>query len=233
MTRRRPLQAVLPALGVLLVASACRIPVDVVDPSPSAGSSDAARCAGASITESLWVGDSYLERGDPQYPTLVAEAMGWYAEIDAKGGSGFIAHGPGVGAVPFIQRLPSDGVVAPDIVLVDGGRNDAIVPEEQMISAMSTYFQRLRVRWPGACLVFVLPSFITKEPPSFYPAVRAFATDDLRALGVRVIDPVDSGWYTTPGDLAVYLDTDGVHPNQAGVRYIADRVTVELRSITG
>jgi hypothetical protein len=100
-----------------------------------------------------------------------------------------------------------------------------------MQRAIGDYFQSLRIRWPNAKLVFVIPCFIRSDPPSYYPEVLAYANDVLAPeYGVEVIDPVAERWFKNV-NLRPLLLRDGVHPNSAGIDYYTDKLLTSLRHL--
>ncbi|MDF3284090.1 SGNH/GDSL hydrolase family protein [Gordonia sp. N1V] len=230
---------ILLVLGMIVALGGCRESVDTaaLTPTPAVTTTrSAGECAAQSISTALFIGDSYVEGvdgGGQPYPRRVGAEFGWQVDVDAKGGSGFVARGPVASALPFGQRLAADSGDAPDLVVIDGGRNDAIVPVTTMENAIGEYVGAVRAKWPLACVVFVIPSFMTAEPPSFYDDIVNYARTVLvPRYDVHIIDPVALGWYRDR-DLSGMLMPDGVHPNAAGNDYITARMTDALRTVTG
>jgi lysophospholipase L1-like esterase len=184
----------------------------------------------------LVVGDSFAGgTGDPTfrpYPYLLGDRLGWTLTVDAQGGTGFIAAGyNNVGGAPFIDRLARDGqTYNVDYVLIDGGRNDLNLPAADVILAADEYMKRVRATWPKAKIIVVLPSYVSAEEASNYPALSAGMRRSAEEVGAYVIDPVAEGWYRGR-DLAPLFWKDGLHLNAAGHEYYASRIIDDIRSM--
>lgn len=182
----------------------------------------------------LMVGDSFAGgTGDPKietYPSLVAERMGWSLAMDAQGGTGYVQSLPDM--VPphlaFIDRLANDvSTYRADFVLIDGGRNDLGLLPDRVVEASAKYLDAVRMAWPKAKVVVILPSYITTEVASNYAAVSAGLLESAQRIGAYVIDPVAEGWWRDM-ELAPMLYEDQIHPSAEGNVYYADRIVAAL-----
>lgn len=185
----------------------------------------------------LIVGDSFASgTGDPTfrpYPYLLGDRLGWSLTLDAEGGTGFVnvAGGVNSGRVPFIDRLARDGqLYNVDYVLIDGGRNDLGLLPADVIPAADEYIKKVRATWPKAKIIVMLPSYVSAEEASNYPAVSEGMRRSAEEVGAYVIDPVADGWYRGK-DLAPLLWRDHVHLNAAGNEYYAGRIIDSLRTM--
>lgn len=184
----------------------------------------------------LVVGDSFAggtgNANVTAYPALVARKEGWDVAVDAQGGTGFVhradtAVPPGV---PFIDRLAFDAAIyryRVDYVLIDCGRGDLVDQPEQVAAAGSEYLQKVRSDWPNAKIVVVLPSYVTAEVASTYPALAQGISRAAEDVGAQVIDPVAEHWYRGDG-LKKLLWTDGANLNGDGNVYYADKIIENL-----
>ena len=50
----------------------------------------------------------------------------------------------------------------PDVVILDGGRNDVFAPREVVFDAMSWTIEDVRRNWPAARIVFIRPRFLAR-----------------------------------------------------------------------
>jgi lysophospholipase L1-like esterase len=160
--------------------------------------------------------------------------MGWVCNLDAQGGTGYIGDGSPNSSDfgPFGSRLSTDAArYRADIVIVDGGRNDASVDVKVVARAAENYLRGVREQWPQAALVVLVPAFIDSTPATF-PFAEQFGQrlrEIVQPLGGIVIDPMADGWIP-PDNADALLDPDGVHPNQDGHHYLAEQLSDALRA---
>jgi lysophospholipase L1-like esterase len=185
----------------------------------------------------LWVGDSYTAgigaTGRKGYPLAVCDRLRWDCVLDAQGGTGYLAdgHNNSDTFTPFLARLDADRArVTPDLVLVDGGRNDERQPPAQVAAAATGYAAGLRAAYPKARIVFVAPTFMHPQTPD-----EARIAQLLKGLAGAehgwVIDPGALGWITSDAQGRPLLAADRVHPNDAGHAYLADRLIQALTAL--
>lgn len=168
------------------------------------------------------------------YPYMVADKMGWNLALDAQGDTGFVT---GLGnasppQVPFIDRL--DRNVASyhvDYVLIDGGRCDLGEPPERVVAAAGDYISNVHTRWPAAKIVIVLPTFAAPDVAADYSAVAQGLTRAAESVGAYVIDPVAQGWYHDVDVKQLVGRAGGVHLNQNGATYYADKIIENLKQM--
>jgi lysophospholipase L1-like esterase len=183
-------------------------------------------------TAVLWIGDSFpagtgASEPDLAYPNLVASQFGWLLGTDAQGGTGFIADGHLNQArfTPLIGRVLDDKATwLADIVVIDAGRNDAREAESDLLPAVSDYLAAIVKVYPKARYVLVVPQFLTVDHPETARAVgdlyRQWAA---RRPGTVVIDPIRDRWLTDPEKARALVAEDGVHPNDEGHEWYAER----------
>lgn len=205
---------------------------------------DATRSTGAAPTSSvdpdplaaLWLGDSYPAGTgagslDAAESCVTSKRMGWVCLVAAQGSTGYVADGHELAdsnqALP--DRLP--GVVAryaPDVVLIDTGRNDDEVPVRRTEAAASQVFDAVRAAWPDAALVVIAPYFIGSDVPPLGAGFVDFLDEEMARVGGIVLDPLGEGWI---GDRSAgYVGPDGLHPTPAGHAYIAAHLAGDLRA---
>lgn len=188
----------------------------------------------------LVVGDSFAGgTGDPSieiYPNILARRMGWDLALDAQGGTGFVnaRQIPGTIAtnrVPFIERLDDDArMYNPDIVIVDGGRNDLTTAPSVVVPAADAYLKKVHALWPNAKVVVIIPSYVSADVPVTYAPVAAGLRSSAAEIGASVIDPVEEGWYRGV-ELEPMLWLDGIHLSGPGNAYYADKISADLTSM--
>lgn len=243
--RRSDVAALLVAFAVILgLAYALRgqpTPIVAADPAttevtrPSAPPSDTRPSV-------LFIGDSYtsgngLREMSPS--CMAAVKMGWLCDLSAVPGTGYISGGPAnrftvnpyTGtSTSFAERIP--GLAAkynPDIVVLDGGRNDQFAPKEDVYNAMAATIAEARRAWPSAKLVLVRPRYLA-HPDDDLGFDDAFITGLLAepgAGGTTLLDPI--GRFATV-DTAAMLAADRTHPNQKGELELASAIVASLLS---
>jgi acyl-CoA thioesterase I len=191
----------------------------------------------------LFVGASYTAGvgatpASNGYAFLTAKAMGWDARIDAIPGSGYLNPGP-----PNPGRPPQDGTFgsrlaripttpAPDIVLIQGGRNDASYPEPALRDAVQNACEIAKSRFEHARVVLLGPI------PAVVPADRGELNvtramhEAARTENVAFIDPIAEGWITVDNELG-FTGHVPAHPDNAGYAYIAKRLVTDLDQLLG
>jgi lysophospholipase L1-like esterase len=184
----------------------------------------------------LWVGDSYAAGvGSSKgvgYPELVCARLTWDCTVDAQGGTGFVANGHNNSPdfVPFVDRLEEDAArVTPDLVLIDGGRNDEREPPMTLVTAASAYVAQLRATYPEARFVFVVPTFLKPQTVNEARIGRVLAQLADQQNG-ELIDPGGLEWVRSEAQGRSLIARDGVHPNDAGHAFVADRLVDALKA---
>ena len=97
----------------------------------------------------LIIGDSYAWGGglaETSYGCMAAAELGWLCHLSGGPGTGYISGGPDNRFVledmgpstSFDERLPGlAAMYKPDVVILDGGRNDLFAPRDAVFDAMS------------------------------------------------------------------------------------------------
>jgi lysophospholipase L1-like esterase len=188
----------------------------------------------------LFIGDSYtagngLKELSPS--CIAARKMGWLCELSAVPGTGYISGGPAnrftvdpyVGeSTSFVERIPKLAqIYEPDVVVLDGGRNDLFPPQADVFKAMVATIGEARRAWPTATLVLVRPRFLKKpeDDLGFGDAFIARLMTQPGVAGTVVIDPIS--WFTGQSTSGM-LSGDGTHPNQRGEQELADALVDSL-----
>ena len=184
---------------------------------------------------SLWIGDSYpagvgaSSRATAQ-SCLTADHMGWICNVDAQGGTGFIAdgHGNSDTFAPLLKRLEATSqTYRADIIIVDAGRNDLAQPLGRLERAMGDYLAKLRAAYPDAELVQIVPYFMAQNRETLDGRLADIIAQQMEKYDGHVIDPVAEGWISEAqtGKMTI---SDHLHPNQPGHRYIAHHLAADL-----
>lgn len=189
----------------------------------------------------LFIGDSYTAgEGVPEmsYGCLAASRTGFLCNLATGPGTGYISGGSAnrfvvnqyIGpSTSFDERLP--GLAAkynPDIVVLDGGRNDIFAPPNAIFAAMSATITEVRRTWPQAQIVFIRPRFLSRPDDDLGFDDNFMA--DLEAIPAAehmiVIDPIES---FASSDTSALLGEDGIHPNEKGEQALSAALVDSLR----
>lgn len=178
------------------------------------------------------VGDSY-SGGTPQGGTgsanwteILGRERGWRIENVAVGGTGYVY--ATAGRLPYEQaQLYPTLRARPDIVIVEGSRNDGSSDPAAVRSAAQHFYEGIRRGAPAATLVVVGPIWSNGNAPFPVLEVRDAVRSAALSAGAVWIDPIGARWFDQPNPL---IGADGVHPTDAGHAAIADHVSSALRS---
>jgi lysophospholipase L1-like esterase len=184
---------------------------------------------------SLWVGDAYTAGAGAstgRYGEAIATsvALGWQTDLDAEGGTGFVAAGPRRRhhhhrpTKPVPARLATDALSFPgvDVVVVDAGRNDAGHPEKEIHRAVVSSFKTIARDFPASAVVVIAP-YLMRSKPGDYLAIRRLLKQQATRRGWAFVDPLAEGWINRIS--ARLVKRDGFHPNQKGYDYIVAHLT--------
>jgi lysophospholipase L1-like esterase len=178
----------------------------------------------------VFLGDSFTSGwngagiGDHGWPRLVGAARGWQTVNLAVAGSGFV--NPGWTNQPIGALVASAVRHDPDVIVLAGGHNDSRSSVSATARAADDVIDRLRASAPDALLVVVAPIWQDGNPPRRCLVLRDRLRDKAAAVGAVFIDPLADGWFS--GNAHRLIGPDGLHPNDAGHRLIADRVLAVL-----
>jgi lysophospholipase L1-like esterase len=175
----------------------------------------------------LFIGDSYTAGNglaEMSYGCMAANRMGWLCKLSAVPGTGYISDGAADRSdVPyegpsksFVERIPYlAAAYQPDVVVLDGGRNDRSPVPDRVFKAMVGTITEVRRAWPNAKIVFVRPRFLAEpgDDAGFSDAFIANLRRQPEAKGVIFIDPIHM---LTGMDTSRMLRDDRIHPNQRG-----------------
>ena len=156
----------------------------------------------------------------PLGSALVAQKMAWFEHQFSHGGNGYYRGDPN-----FLALTDQVAESHPDVVVVAGGFVDAIDPAynpDAVAAAVFETYRALRDRLPNARIIAVGPTTpysisarIVQVDADVQAAAGAVSAQYISLLVPPVITP----------DM---VDSDGVHPNDAGHAAIADRILAAL-----
>jgi lysophospholipase L1-like esterase len=176
------------------------------------------------------IGDSYTtgsnEGGNgPQgwaarsWQSLARQGFQVTPDVAAEGGAGYGVrgnHGSVFGDLTPRAVRPDDAVV-----VFFGSRNDQGVDPAALADAARDCFVFARRTAPSARLLVIGPPWPTADVPDAVLQIRDVLYAQARAVGATWIDPIAERWFVDRPDL---IGKDGVHPNDAGHAYMADKI---------
>lgn len=182
------------------------------------------------------VGDSYTTGTDEgglgarSWPSRAWQALGARgsrisAKVAAEGRAGYGV--PGDHGSMF-EDLAARAVKPDDaLVVFFGSRNDQGADPLLLTEKTHAAFDLARRLAPAARLLVIGPPWPTADvPPSMF-LIRDILAGAAGAAGATFIDPIAEHWFVGRPDL---IGADGVHPNDAGHQYMADKIAPLIRT---
>jgi lysophospholipase L1-like esterase len=176
------------------------------------------------------IGDSYTTGSDEggqgangwadrAWQMLALQGFDITPDVAAEGGAGYGIRG-NRGSV-FWDLTPR--AVRPEdaVVVFFGSRNDQGVDPRLVAGAARDCFAFARRTALSARLLVIGPPWPTADVPVPVLQIRDVLYAEARAAGATWIDPIAERWFVGRPDL---IGKDGVHPNDAGHAYMADKI---------
>jgi len=199
------------------------------------GGGDGDRARAGATPSMLVIGDSISASYTDQpgstlqaWWSFVRHEIGHVPTVLAEPGSGYQRPGAGCRGTTFQQRPAVFDQPPPDLVIVEGGRNDWArcdgaslepVPASTVLAAADEFLGRLVAAYPDARIVVLAPPW--------GPLQQRYA-DDVTAAIETAADRHDLQFVPMDGVLTEQRTPDGVHPDLDGSRAIAERVLEAL-----
>jgi lysophospholipase L1-like esterase len=223
---------VLPATVIRIEPAAERasdvVPAKPRMAAPAPRSTVAARAGRGSTA--VFLGDSYTSGwqgagiGAHGWPQMVGRERAWRVLNLAVPGTGFL--NPGWTSQP-VGSLVSRAVARhPDVVVIAAGHNDSRWSAAATESAADRVIARVHRSLPGAVIVVIGPIWANGSPPTRCLALRDHLRRTAAAIGAVFVDPIGERWFA--GSRHRMIRADGIHPDNAGHRWIAARVLAAL-----
>lgn len=180
-----------------------------------------------------FLGDSYTAAStngnDGEYVYAVSETLGWEPVVFGQGGTGYVNPGQAEeNEAVYLERVPDVIAAEPDIVVVQGGGNDALVdPDCEIQDEVGAVLTSLREQLPEARIIALasVPG-PDVDRTAFSRCAEAIAAA-AAPLSIPVIDPAALGWLADPT-----LFVDGFHPTVEGYAQMASLLAEQLRPLT-
>lgn len=177
-------------------------------------------------------GDSYTKgtgASDPslRWSTTISVERGWNEVNPSANGLGFVNNRQGVAGGGLVQQIID---AEPDIVFVTMGLNDNFsMPARaaDIEAAISTDFTTLKTALPGSRIIVVEPFWYTEERPESVDTIIGWVKEAATDIDA---DYIAGASYWIAGH-PEWMASDGLHPNDAGYRAMAERMDDELAAL--
>jgi hypothetical protein len=176
----------------------------------------------------LFISDSYSAGSgldENYYGCTAALRMGWLCNLSAEPGTGYISggtanrfdlgHNLGM-TTSFGERVSSLArKYNPNLVILDGGRNDLFAPFDAIFDAMSSVIKAVHQAWPDARIAMIRPRFLDRpdDDLGYDNEFMARLEGVPSAEGMVVLDPISRFIGT---DTSAMLPSGQRNPNQQG-----------------
>ena len=197
---------------------------------PAALRQDEVLMAGAPLNHIAVVGDSYTNGTDEggegsrawtsrAWQRLAHQGVAITPVVAAEGRAGYEVRGDhGSDFQDLTERA-----VHPDdaLVVFFGSRNDEGVDPELLGQMALATFDLAHRTAPAARLLVIGPAWPTADVPQWVLVIRDVLNAEAATEGAQFVDPINDRWLVGRPDL---IGADGVHPNDAGHAYLADKI---------
>jgi lysophospholipase L1-like esterase len=162
--------------------------------------------------------------------SMVGRHFGAHVTTHAQSGSGYLRQGLACSGDRFIDRPEAFRDTAPSLFIVAGGRNDwascvegrhVEAPDAEISRAVNHYLDVLQANLPRATRIVVLGPLWGTLDQLGRKRLTSIVHAAAKAHGMQYVSTMGTI------DRRERL-TDGVHPNRAGSRALADRVIAAL-----
>jgi lysophospholipase L1-like esterase len=182
------------------------------------------------------IGDSYTTGTDEgglgpkswtalAWQTLAQRGVRTVADVSAEGRAGYFAPGD---RGSIFEDLTASAVKPDDaLVVFFGSRNDQGVDPGLLAGRARDTFDLARLLAPSARFLVIGPPWPTADVPGSMLLIRDVLNAAARAAGAAFVDPIGDRWFVDRPDL---IGPDGVHPNDEGHAYLADKIAPLIRT---
>lgn len=151
--------------------------------------------------------------------TLAERGVPIAADVASEGGAGYAVRGSRGG---LFQDLTARSVQPDDaLVLFFGSRNDQDAHPAQLTQLVRDTLGLARRVTPSAKMLVIGPPWPTADVPDTVLRIRDILDAEAQGVGAEFVDPIADHWFVEQPGL---IGADGVHPNNAGHEYLADKI---------
>lgn len=128
----------------------------------------------------------------------------------------------------IFEDLTARAVKSDDaLVVFYGSRNDQGIDLGMLAGKVHDTFDLAHLLAPAARLLVIGPPWPTADVPLNMLQIRDILGAGAAAAGATFVDPIAEGWFVGRPDL---IGADGVHPNDVGHQYMADKIAPLIRT---
>jgi lysophospholipase L1-like esterase len=197
---------------------------------------DDIRIVDSQLTHVAVIGDSYTNgtdlggRGPKSWTARAWRVLAQHgvpiaADVAAEGAAGYGVpgdHGSVFGDLTARAVKPDDA-----LVVFFGSRNDQGVDPGLLADRAFADFDMARRIAPSARLLVIGPPWPTADVPDPVLQIRDVLNAAARGAGAAFVDPIAERWFFDRPEL---IGPDGVHPNDAGHAYLAEKIAPLIRA---
>lgn len=182
------------------------------------------------IGDSFTGGSEHGGNGDDGWPRIVERELSSvehpvYFDVSGRGGSGYTNTGPEhTTFVSEARRLIKDHL---DVVVIFGSVNDLYSPGG-VKPAVTKVLDIARNRASHAQILVIGPAWTQGSLTDGIKSAQSETREAAVEAGVQYVDPIGEGWFE--GQPAL-IGGDRVHPNNAGHRYLAEKIAPLIQSL--
>lgn len=215
---------VLTALTLVGCAAAAPArPVAADSAAPVVEPTDGPRPTVVAIGDSIAIGMGV--RPEEAWPALIADQHGWRLTNLAVSGSGFVR--AGWDGTTYADQVATALTLQPDYILIAATRNDRDEDPALVESSARKLLSELRSMFPRARIIGITGVWGSDQPPATMTAVNTLVKQAVSDADGTFLD---IGFPLV--DHPELVQPDGVHPNAAGERVVADVIEERLASIS-
>ena len=197
----------------------------------------AATMLGATQYHLAVIGDSYTagsaEGGEgprgwtgQAWHALAQRGVSIAADVAAEGGAGYTVRG-NRGSL-FVDLAGRSTHPDAALVVFFGSRNDHEADPAHVAGMARDAFERARRVAPSAKMLVIGPPWPIAEVPENVLRIRDVLRAEAHAVGAEFVDPIVEHWFVDQPEL---IGADGVHPNDVGHTYMADKIVPLIGSL--
>ncbi|GEK79683.1 SGNH/GDSL hydrolase family protein [Agrococcus baldri] len=234
MSRRAFTLTAIAAAFVAVVLAIVLWPRAAADPPPAPPESGASEPDATEQTRerptAVFIGDSYTVGSGTRlvgrgFPGILGTFREWEVTNLGIAGTGYATNRdelwcPAGGCLDYAGVIPQAVEHDPDIVVVSGGRNDlAMNTVDDIEPFVVDFYTQLREALPDARIIVTSPIWDDPPPPRGLLELSDVVEREANRVGAEYLDLGDP--LEGRPDL---IASDGLHPNEAGLQIIAERI---------
>lgn len=184
----------------------------------------------APMPKVAFIGDSYTAGNGTsseamRWTTRLSSTEGWAEANFGRGGTGYAMDDTTSGVLRpgYSASIADVAKGAPEVVIVSGGRNDALLPIASVTAAVADFYAKLHAALPSAKIIAISPVWDASAPPESLDFIASAVKASAEGVGGTYLD-IGQPFKGHPE----LITDDKVHPNDAGAQALADTTAAAL-----